>query len=137
MHVHYFHPAAQRTFSTEPQDFTVYALPPPPGEEASGSSREAAAFNCEFSSLPRFGRRPVIVWEYYRASTNTSEVLNLNGSDVLSLFQYDHIGYFQLHSPTTFDDGSRVRCLARHPQDPSQQVESQWATITISSELLL
>ena len=130
-----FHPAALRTFITEPQDFTVYALPAPPGEEAGASSREAAAFNCEFSSLPRFGQRPIILWEYYRAGTGASEVLALNGSEILSLFQYDHIGYFQLHFPTNFDDGSRVRCLARHPQDPSQQVESQWATITISSEL--
>ena len=122
-------------FSTEPQDFTVYALPAPPGSEAGTSSREAAAFNCEFLALPRFGQRPVIVWEYYRASTGVTEVLNLSGSDTLSTFQYDHIGYFQLHSPTELDDGSRVRCLARHPDDSSQQVESQWATISISSEL--
>ena len=126
---------AQRTFTTEPQNFTVYALPPPSGSETGTPSREAAAFNCEFSALPRFGRRPVIVWEIEQASTGVAEVLDLSGSNTRSTFQYDHIGYFQLHTPTEMDDGSRVRCLARHPQDPSQQVESQWATITISSEL--
>jgi hypothetical protein len=78
----------------------------------------------------------VILWEYYRASTGTTELLDLTGSETLSSFQYDHIGYFQFHSPTSLDDGSRVRCLARHPEDPSQQVESQWATIFISGELL-
>ena len=127
---------AQRTFTTEPQDFPVYSLPPLPGAESATPSREAAAFNCEFSALPRFGRRPVIVWEYESASTGNATVLDLSGSTTMSSFQYDHIGYFQLHSPKEFDDGSRVRCLARHPDDPSQQVESQWATIVISSELL-
>ena len=76
----------------------------------------------------------MIVWEYYRASTGATEVLDLSGSETLSSFQYDHIGYFQLHSPLELDDGSRVRCLARHPDDSSQQVESQWATISISSK---
>ena len=136
-HFNYHTYIAHRIFSAEPQDFTVYALPTPPSSAESGTSaREAAAFSCEFSALPRFGRRPVIVWEYFRASLGTTEILEvMTGSEVQSSFQYDHIGYFQLHTPTELDDGSRVRCLARHPDDSAQQVESQWATITILSEL--
>ena len=125
---------ALRTFTTQPQDFTVYTIF---NNEDPAPAREAAAFNCEFGSLPRYGRRPVILWEYESASSGTSTVLEQSGSITVSSFQFDHIGYFQLHSPTNADNGSRVRCLARHPQDERQQVMSDWATITISSKFRL
>ena len=125
------HLAAQRTFITQPQDFTVYLIM---NNEDPTPAREAAAFNCEFAEFVRYGRRPVIVWEYESASTGTSTVLDLAGSQTRSSFQYNHIGYFQLHAPTSTDNGSRVRCIARHPDDASQQVTSDWATIIISGE---
>ena len=51
------------------------------------------------------------------------------------LIQYDHIGYFQIHSPTRENqNGLQARCIATHPDSPTEMVYSEWADAILLGE---
>ena len=51
------------------------------------------------------------------------------------LIQYDHIGYLQIHSPTREDqNGLQARCIATHPDSPTEMVYSKWADAILLGE---
>ena len=53
------------------------------------------------------------------------------------IFQHDYTGFFQLHFPNrTTDNGMMVRCVATHPEDTSQTVRSNWASLTLLGMLI-
>ena len=141
-------PPAQRRFNVQPVDFTTH--------EATTNRYPEAPFQCIFSAV-YYGVRPVITWEVKRVGEDIVSVplpdLNTQradiaasgidsgqrfrlGADIITfqrvVFQHDHTGYFQLHfANRTLDDGMMVRCVATHPEDSSQAVRSNWATLTL------
>ena len=53
------------------------------------------------------------------------------------IFQRDYTGFFQLHFPNrTTDNDMMVRCVATHPEDTSQTVRSNWASLTLLGKLI-
>ena len=97
-----------------------------------GGAREAAVFQCEFNQL-RNGIRPVVRWEVRAGGTVTPLQPTMVAGRFVP-FQYDHAAYLELHFPTVADNGTEVRCLASDPDRPGQIVESDWASIIISSK---
>ena len=141
-------PAAQRQFTVQPVNFTTH--------EATTNQYPEAPFQCIFSAV-YYGVRPVITWEVQRvgeaivsvplpdlntqradiAASGVDSGLRFRlGADIITfqrvIFQHNHTGYFQLHfANRASDDGMMVRCVATHPEDSSQVVRSNWATLTL------
>jgi len=97
-----------------------------------GGAREAAVFQCEFNQL-RNGIRPVLRWEVRAGGTTTTLEQTMDAGRFVP-FQYDHSATLELHFPTVADNGIEVRCLASDPGSPDQIVESDWASVIISSK---
>ena len=86
---------------------------------------EPIAFQCELIKIYN-GTKPNISWQ----------VLEMEGGPILNytessgnriVIQYDHIGYFQIHSPSMTLNGLQARCVATHPSSPTEEVYSEWA----------
>ena len=86
---------------------------------------EPIAFQCELIKIYN-GTKPNILWQ----------VLEMEGGPILNytessgnriVIQYDHIGYFQIHSPNMTLNGLQARCVVNHPSSPTEVVYSEWA----------
>ena len=116
---------AQRQFESQPDDYVVYLL--------TDNTREAAVFKCEFEQL-RNGTRPILRWDVRTQETITTLQNTMVYAGRFVPFQYDHSAYLELHFPVITDNGTEVRCLANDPNTPDQIVESEWASVVISSK---
>ena len=147
-----YFPAAQREFTVQPDNFTTY-------EDTSTGQFPEAPFKCTFGAAYN-GVRPVITWEVRRSGGSVKSVSLPDlqaqwaaidsdpdplsrfrlGADTVTyrqvIFQRDHTGHFQLHFPDrSADDRMNVRCVATHPDDPSQSVRSNWATLFVQGNV--
>lgn len=116
---------AQRQFESQPDDYVVHLL--------TDNTREAAVFQCEFEQL-RNGTRPILRWDIRTQGTVTTLQNAMVYAGRFVPFQYDHSAYLELHFPVVTDNGTEVRCLASDPNSPDQIVESEWASVIISSK---
>ena len=69
--------------------------------------------------------RPEITWEMRRGAGPITTAVK--GGRIFP-FQYDHIGYLEIHFPSVdIDNGTEVRCVATDPERVDQTVRSNWA----------
>ena len=144
-------------FTVHPVNFTTYEdiTPDPTGWYPE------APFNCTFST-PYYGVRPVITWEVkpvggaiesvplpnlrsqldaINAEGGINSVIRFRlGADTVTyrrvLFQFESSGFFQLHFPNrTTDDRMQFRCVATQPDDATQVVRSNWATLFVKGKI--
>ena len=98
----------QRSFITHPEDFTVYLTPIT--AEGTQPSRETAALQCEIERVFN-SSLPVITWELRTGGEGSVVTALPQGYDEdtsRAVFQYDHIGYFQLFFPIEDNNGTEV-----------------------------
>ena len=116
-----------RYFVQQPEIFTAYIV-----QLAGGMGYEPITFQCELVKIFN-GTKPIITWQYI--DTEGGDVLNYtdfeNAVNNRYIVQYDHIGYFQVHSPTAALNGSRARCVATRPDSPTEVVYSEWASANL------
>ena len=95
------------------------------------SGYNALHFECTFLEIYN-GAKPNITWQMIPAGGTMMNVTESSGNT--AIIQYDHTGYFQLHSPSLTNNGLQVRCVATHPDSPTEIVYSDWASAEVSSE---
>lgn len=99
--------------------------------------RELAPFQCNFGRPIYPSQRPFISWEIEEPNGNVYEIKDSQKKDYNYRIQFNSIGFLQMHFIEDHQNLTRVRCIATNPVKPSEKVYSRWATLHISSELLL
>lgn len=125
----------QRTFDG-PQSYTSYIISTFTSRDINPTGRETVPFQCELSKPFYATVRPNITWELTQPSGAVFEIVDSGKYDLIFRMQFSNISYLQIHLvDNTTNNGTKVRCIATNPLEPSEKVYSNEATLTISSKI--